>query len=47
LSWAFVPTTGPWQLLVEISVNGAVQFRQLNSGAGLPDTRAFVLLLVE
>ncbi len=47
LSWTFVPSTVPWQLLVEISVNGVVQYRQLNSGTGLPNTRAFVLLLVE
>jgi hypothetical protein len=47
LSWAFVPMTTPWQLLVEISVNGAVQFRQLDSGTGVPNARAFMTLIVE
>jgi hypothetical protein len=47
LSWAFVPTTTPWQLLIEISVNGAVQFRQLSGGTGVPSARAFMILLVE
>jgi hypothetical protein len=47
LHWSFLPGTNPWQIVIEISVDGVIKFRQLkHDGGNIPLPTGFMVLEV-